>query len=102
MTPIPTDLAEDYAVLLSVLDEVEDTGGTLPCRAVGLAASAAWLAQDEDEQRAAARACRECDALAACRWYVEAHPAEQGVLGGIVEAERRGRRGRPRRRTEAA
>ncbi|CAN5120637.1 hypothetical protein BH11ACT1_BH11ACT1_19280 [soil metagenome] len=58
-----------------------------------------WTSDDPVDQRAAADACRECAALAACALYGTRYPDEFGVYGGRAGTARRPKRGRPAKGT---
>lgn len=88
----------DRLELLHTLDQ--HPAEAIPCRAVALYVSAAWVAEDDAEQRTAAAACRSrpCPALTACKAYGTAWPLEEGAYGGMTQTERR-RAARDERKT---
>ena len=75
--------------LLEALDRLDD--GSVPCRAVGIYASAAWIADADAEQRTAAAACRSqpCPVIDLCRAYGLANLEAVGAYGGMTERERK-------------
>lgn len=54
-------------------------GTTPPCAAD----PAAWTSDDPEERAYAARACRHCPALEACRVFAEANREPHGVWGAV-------------------
>lgn len=68
----------------------------IPCRA-DATTCANWISDVPAHQRAAAAACMPCPALAACKGYGLAWPAEEGTYGALTQAERRALAARARR-----
>jgi len=83
--------------LADAVDHAQHAGNLIPCREGGLRATRGWISSRPDEQRTAAVKCGSCAALAMCREYVAANPAEAGVLGGVTEFDRKPTAGRPRK-----
>lgn len=77
--------------LLEEIDAHQQAGRNIPCLSTDTYATAAWTADEDDEQRVAAAACRSqpCPALKACSVYGLTHPREHGAYGGMTEQQRR-------------
>lgn len=81
--------AADRTELLAHLDRLEDAGHPPVCRTVPIPDRFMWTSDDPADQDAAARLCRTCPAVQACRDFIAAHPREHGVYGGSTERDRR-------------
>lgn len=88
---IHTDPAQTQAhrILMGHVTDLAEGGQHVPC----LGPEGAWFTEDDPEiQRAAARLCRDCPALAACAQYIAEHPEPAGVWAGSTEKTRPARR----------
>lgn len=81
--------ALDRDALLDLIDSY--LADAIPCRAFDVATAAAWTADEDDEQRVAAAACRStpCPALEVCRFFGLTYADELGVYGGLTHTQRR-------------
>jgi len=99
--PLAHDAARDLdrVVLDAEVLAAQNDGRPVPCRSVPLALTSAWVDADDDPRSdaLAALACAGCAVLDACRTFGDRHPEVRGVYGGRSDAQRRPRRGRPRK-----
>lgn len=86
------DRTEARRILLAELDRHVQAGREVPCLTWR---DAGWTSEDDAEQALAARLCPACPAVGACRAYGSAWPKEAGVLGAVLEHERRAGLARP-------
>ena len=87
----------DRARLLRFLVNLRANGRRVPCLDLPDAAPL-FVADDEDEQRFAARLCVGCAGATDCGAYGLRWPKEHGVYGGATTTERQPRKGRPRKK----
>lgn len=90
MTALADRIASEQSDAWRALTDGADGLGNqdVPCRR-DLAAADAWTSDDPHESAVAARACRPCPLLAACRSYALEHHEPVGVWGGLTVTERR-------------
>lgn len=88
--------------LAAYLEDLRLSGRPVPCVTLPSEARGAWTSDDPSEQSVAARACVGCAGFAACRAYIDEHPAEWGVYAAITDAQRHRRPGRPRKAPDDA
>lgn len=82
--------ATAHGRLLAAIGAVVDGGGRVPC--LSTTQGRWWTSEDAGDLEAAARSCAGCEALAACRRYVEQHPETSGVWAGRIPNERKTRK----------
>lgn len=58
------------------------------------------MSDRDADQRRAARLCFGCAAVAACRAFIDRHPAEAGTYAGSTEKDRKARTDTPMEATE--
>ncbi|MGY4642808.1 WhiB family transcriptional regulator [Cellulomonas sp. URHB0016] len=87
----------DKAELEAYLRGLDDNGLRIPCRLGPADTTACWTSDDPAQQEYAARRCVPCQAVAECRAYGLAHRDEVGVYGGLTDAERHPKVGRPKK-----
>lgn len=78
------DRLRAHADLMGHLGWLTLHGAAIPC----LVRRDVWTASDDTSQQAAARACLDCPALAACRAYVDTYPEPEGVWAGQTPKQR--------------
>ena len=94
-----TDLEREAARagLLNLIGDQLNRRRPVPCVTGPAIERAKWTSDDPADQTAAAARCLDCAVFAQCRQYAEAHPEPAGVWGGLTEADRRPKVGRPAR-----
>jgi hypothetical protein len=96
-----SDPRADLADLVDYLARLEANGVRIPCRLGPIDTRACWTSDSPADQEYAARRCVPCRAVTECKAHGLAHPDSWGVYGGLIDAERRPRIGRPRKEQTA-
>lgn len=86
-TVMPDALRHDWGNLLALIEETAHRQ-VVPCRNGRTVPPTWWTSDVAKERDAAAKECRACPVLTACRDYGLEHPDEVGVYGGATEWKR--------------
>ena len=76
--------------LADLVNEAQNAGAYIPCRARSFAETAAWTSDVDSEQQSAADRCYDCPLFTTCRRAaIEISPSVVfGVMGGMTHKER--------------
>ncbi|OLT08685.1 hypothetical protein BJF77_12020 [Kocuria sp. CNJ-770] len=80
-----TTLDEAHGRLLAHIEDRQHSGVEIPCRGPD---SAAWIAEDRQQQDFAVDQCHRCPVLEQCAEYALTYQEPAGTWGGLTTARR--------------